>query len=89
MTSDAEGRESVDVPAEFGAEKKYQVTISQVIADRGAVGLMIPGFAETGPPDRLILDITRKPIINLVWLGTTLILLGAIVVFIRRRSELS
>lgn len=89
MISDSVGRESVDVPAEFGSETKYQVTISQIIADRGAVGLKIPGLVSSGPPDRLILAITRKPVINLVWVGTTLILLGAIVVFFRRRSELS
>jgi len=89
MMSGAGGRESVDVPAEFGTGEKYQVTISQIIADRGAVGLKIPGLAETGPPDRLILAITRKPVINLVWVGTTLILLGTIIVFVRRRSELA
>ena len=44
--------------------------------------------SESTPPDQLILDISRKPLINLVWAGTTLILLGSLIVFFRRRDDL-
>ncbi|UCD64083.1 MAG: cytochrome c biogenesis protein CcsA [Candidatus Zixiibacteriota bacterium] len=89
VTSDADHQHTVPVPAVFGDEKQYTMTITQIIADQGAVGLAVPGLVDTGPADRLILDITRKPIINLVWIGTTLILLGTLIVFVRRRSEMA
>ncbi|UCE23848.1 MAG: cytochrome c biogenesis protein CcsA [Candidatus Zixiibacteriota bacterium] len=83
------GRETTDLPAQFGDDNQYTVSINRIIADQGAVSLIIPGLAESGPPDRLILAITRKPVINLVWIGTTLILLGTLIVFIRRRLEMT
>jgi cytochrome c-type biogenesis protein CcmF len=84
------GQETVDIPAEFGNdENTYKASIKRIIADQGAVALNIPGLLQQGPPDRLILAITRKPVINLVWIGTSLILLGTIIVFVRRRSELA
>ncbi len=89
IETDATGKRTVDTPATFGENGQYRVTINQIIADRHAVSLSIPGLFKNQPPDRLILAITRKPVINLVWIGTTLILLGTIVVFFRRRSELN
>ncbi len=83
------GRETSDIPAPFGENDQYQATISQILADQGSVALSVPGLVEAGPPDRLILAITKKPIINLVWIGTTLILLGTLIVFIRRRGEMT
>ncbi|HKK21106.1 MAG TPA: hypothetical protein VJ983_06515, partial [candidate division Zixibacteria bacterium] len=83
------GNRTVDVPATFGPNGEYTVSISQILADQGGVMLHIPGLVASGPPDRLILDISKKPIINLVWLGTTLVLLGSILVYLRRKSELS
>ena len=66
----------------------YQVSIVQIMADQGAVALDIPGLASDSKPPKLILDITKKPLIILVWIGTTLILLGSLITIYRRRSEL-
>jgi len=66
----------------------YQVSISQVMADQGAVALDIPGLASDSKPPKLILDITKKPLIILVWIGTTLILLGSLITVYRRRGDL-
>ncbi|MCX6834234.1 MAG: hypothetical protein NTW07_03725, partial [candidate division Zixibacteria bacterium] len=68
--------------------QKYQVSISQIMADEGAVALDIPGLASDSKPPKLILDITKKPLIILVWIGTTLILLGSLITVFRRRSDL-
>ncbi|MEW6050969.1 MAG: cytochrome c biogenesis protein CcsA [Candidatus Zixiibacteriota bacterium] len=68
--------------------KEYSVTIEQILADQGAVALSIPGLTDTNTPDRLILDISRKPIINLVWTGAILILFGSLIVYVRRREEM-
>lgn len=83
----ADGNQTVNVPAKFGPNDQYVVSVAQILADQGGVLLHIPGLVASGPPDRLILDISKKPIINLVWIGTTFILLGTILVFIRRKSE--
>jgi len=79
----------VDQPDGFTHDGvEYVVYIDGIMADRGMVSLRIPGLVETNPPDQLVLDISRKPLINLVWVGTTLVMLGSLIVFIRRREEL-
>ena len=88
MQEDETGKQRpVDIPAKFGETDTFTVSISKILADRGAVVLDIPGLTESGPSDRLILTLSEKPIINLVWIGTTLILLGSLVAVIRRLSE--
>ncbi len=80
-------REFIDFPFDFGPDQMYSATISHILADQDAVAIHIPGLVESGPPDRLILDISIKPLINFVWLGTTLMLLGGLIVFWRRFRE--
>ncbi len=70
------------------AGKAYQVDIQSVLADQGAVTLSIPGLVEESQGERLILDVSNKPLINLVWAGAILILLGTMLTFLRRRKEL-
>lgn len=89
MVSHGNNTESIDKPAMFGENNKYAASIDQILADQGAVSLKIPGLTSSGPEDRLILDIAKKPIINFVWFGTILILIGATVVFFRRNDELA
>jgi cytochrome c biogenesis factor len=64
------------------------INVEKILADQGAVLLDIPGL-DTGTPEMLVLDITRKPMILLVWIGTTIVLLGCVVSFARRRRDLS
>jgi LPXTG-motif cell wall-anchored protein len=71
----------------LGTDKPLSVDISRILADQHAVAIDIPGLTEMGSPEKLVLDIAYKPVINLVWFGTTLILLGGLIVFFRRNSE--
>jgi cytochrome c-type biogenesis protein CcmF len=73
----------------FGDNDQYVVSITGIDPKSGSIEIMIPGLTDNMPQDRLILDISKKPIINLVWLGTLFIIFGGIVVYIRRRDELS
>ncbi len=62
------------------------VKLDQVLPGQGAVVLEIPGLTEVGPPDQLLLDVSIKPGINLLWLGTILIAIGlALVAVVRIR----
>ncbi|RKX22061.1 MAG: hypothetical protein DRP35_02845 [Candidatus Zixiibacteriota bacterium] len=86
--TDQNGKQNqIDFPANFGDDNNYSVEIADIEASQGAVIFTFPGLMEIGPPDRLIMTITKKPIINLVWAGTILILLGTLVMYFRRRSE--
>jgi cytochrome c-type biogenesis protein CcmF len=46
-----------------------------------------PVQVEENPTAELIIDVSKKPLINLVWVGTTVMLIGAVLVFGRRREE--
>lgn len=63
------------------------VTISRILADESAVVLDLPGLHEAAPESRLAIDISRKMLIGLVWLGSVLIIIGSVFSFIRRRHE--
>jgi len=79
-----------DVPAEFMLdEQPVAVSIQRIHADQGAVLLSIPQLFASQEVERLILDISKKPLIMLVWFGTTFILLGSLIVMIRRMRELT
>ncbi len=79
----------VDKPAHVvigGTE--YDISISHILADQGAVVLSIPQLASASHPEELVLDVSRIPLINLVWIGAILIMLGTLLSFLRRRAEL-
>jgi cytochrome c-type biogenesis protein CcmF len=73
----------------FGDKEQYIVSIAGIDPKSGSIEINVPGLIDNMPQDRLILDISKKPIINLVWLGTIFIIFGGVVVYIRRRDELS
>lgn len=83
------GSSMMDFPARFGKNEEYEISIEQILADEGAVVLSIPGLVGDEGLETLILDVSKKPVINLVWAGTTLILLGSLIAFFRRRKELT
>jgi len=74
--------QSETVPLFPGAP--YEVSLVRVFADDGMVALEIPGLIEAGPPDRLILDVSVKPVINLLWLGTIIVFIGMIMAVCNR-----
>ena len=87
----ADGKRDLDEQsALFGANgKMYEVWLASIQADKGEVMLEIPAMATSGAPDKLVLDVSYKPLINFVWAGSLLILLGSIVVFARRFGEMT
>lgn len=79
----------ISEPAYLDSAGTIPIHVERVLADQGAVILDIPGLIESGSPEVLVLDITKKPLIVLVWIGTTLLLAGCIISFVRRRSDVS
>jgi cytochrome c-type biogenesis protein CcmF len=78
-----------EVPATFMYNnEQVDVSIDRILADQGAVVLRIPQLLGNPEVERLVMDISEKPLIMLVWIGTTLILLGSLIVVIRRSQEL-
>jgi cytochrome c-type biogenesis protein CcmF len=87
--TDEKGGGMESEPAELNmGGYKYEASIRQIMADQEVVVLDVPGLMPVMSPAKLILDISRKPMITLVWVGTTLIILGSFIVLYRRRSEL-
>jgi cytochrome c-type biogenesis protein CcmF len=62
------------------------ISLDRVLADDGAVVISVLGLEE-GSPETLVLEISRKPLINLVWLGAILITLGGCLAYVRRSGE--
>jgi len=64
------------------------VTLRQVDVNNHAVELFIdPGKDSTVPPDSIIVDLSVKRMIWLVWAGTVLIALGGIVTLVQRAGK--
>jgi cytochrome c biogenesis factor len=70
-----------------GGDSSRTVSIAQVLADEGAVVLALSGVGSAGPVSELVLEVSRKPLMNLVWGGSVIIILGTAVSFWRRRRE--
>ncbi|MFQ6008900.1 MAG: hypothetical protein ACE5K8_08130, partial [Candidatus Zixiibacteriota bacterium] len=87
-TAEDSSSSTITIPDKFGVINEYEIFIERILADEQAVIVTIPGLVDAGEPATLILDVTKKPLINLVWLGTTLILLGSVITFLRRHGEL-
>jgi cytochrome c biogenesis factor len=64
------------------------VTLRQVDVNDQAVELFIdPGKNVTVPPDSIIVDLSIKRMIWLVWAGTVLIALGGAVTLVQRTRK--
>ena len=66
----------------------YEVAIEQIHADDGAVVLRIPQLMGVAPAEELVVHVSHIPLVNLVWIGTTIVLLGTLIAFLRRRIEM-
>ena len=64
-------------------DSDYELRVISIRAGRGEVVLEIPGLIETGAPDQLILEVSVKPVINLVWLGVIIAGIGLVLSFRR------
>lgn len=74
-------------PVKLFRNSDYEIKVEHMYVYNKSVALSIPGLIDLGPPDRLILDISIKPGINLLWLGTIIIFIGMTISIYRRLSE--
>ena len=69
-------------------DQKTQVALERIMADTRQVGLLIHMESETSQPaEALLLEISHKPLINLLWLGGILVMLGSLFSIFRRSRE--
>ncbi len=100
---DSAGHTGTTLPAmEFVADQKIKyhdtpllmgvnntpVRLEKIFADEGAVLISIPGLTSAGSPDRLILEVSKKPTMNVLWGGSILLVLGGLLT-VRRRWGMS
>ena len=76
LRSDASGTQMISDPINLFSDSDYKIKLDKIFADQGTVSLSIPGLVEAGPKDKLILDVSKKPGINLLWLGTIIVFIG-------------
>lgn len=73
----------VNLPAQTGDNKT--VALSSINADQKMIELTFGGFQEyTGPEDVILVEVSKKPLMNFVWLGSILLTLGTVIAFKRR-----
>jgi cytochrome c-type biogenesis protein CcmF len=85
--SDSPQTEPASVPGSGG----IVLSIGRVDAEGGAVQLRVfdPDVApKAGEPMSLVIDVSTKPLISLVWLGTLLTLLGTFMALMIRRTDI-
>jgi len=84
------GGAPVTTPATVPGTDGITLSIGQIDAEGGAVQLQVfdPSLPTAGPtPASLVLDVSTKPLIALVWIGTILTVVGiAMAMFLRRRD---
>ena len=76
-------------PATFSGDgREYSISVVQILADQGMVVVSIPGLTGLTSQETLVLEVSKKPLIALVWLGALVILAGSLISLIRRHGEL-
>ena len=66
-------------------DQKTKITLQKVLADSKQIVLLVHGESEqAGSLETLILEVSHKPLINLLWLGGILIMLGSMLSIKRR-----
>jgi cytochrome c-type biogenesis protein CcmF len=61
------------------------VTLQDIQADAGKVSLAFSGVPGMDVMDLLVLEVSKKPLINLVWLGVVMVCGGTFISYVRRR----
>jgi cytochrome c-type biogenesis protein CcmF len=83
VTANQQGTQSV--PAEVPG--LGPLSISRMDADNGRVAVHLPGMADHQDVLTAIVELSTKPMINLVWIGALLALLSALLAGVRRARE--
>ncbi|MGH7337970.1 MAG: hypothetical protein ACREI7_10345, partial [Myxococcota bacterium] len=67
-----------------------QVALAGINATSGTARLFVerPGGADAGIPGRLSLDVTRKPLVRLVWWGVYVVMAGGLLAIAARIRQL-
>jgi len=65
------------------------LVLEKIDADRKMIDLSLVLGGEETSEDLVILNVSEKPLINLYWLGTVLILLGLVIAIYRRTKEIA
>lgn len=76
------GKKSVEAKLPDG---DGSVILRDIQADAGMVSLQFAGVKGMDIVDLLVLEVSTKPLINLVWLGIIMICVGTFISFVRRR----
>ncbi len=71
-------------PLKIFEDFPFEVKVEKILASDGAVILSFPGTSQSGPVDQLILDVSIKPGINLLWFAIILICFAMILSIWRR-----
>jgi cytochrome c-type biogenesis protein CcmF len=71
------------VPLMPGSDS-VMVRLDRIQADQGAVQLSFEGLDEGGRPEQLIMEVSRKPGMNVLWGGSIILVLGGLVSLRRR-----
>jgi cytochrome c-type biogenesis protein CcmF len=61
------------------------ITLQDIQADAGKVTLAFSGVPGMDVMDLLVLEVSKKPLINLVWLGVVMVCGGTFISYVRRR----
>lgn len=86
------GDNTMVVPAAIPGSGGMSLSIGRVSADDGAVQLKVfDPFLPPRPtePASLVLDVSTKPLINLVWLGTLLVIFGTVMAISLRGRDVA
>ncbi len=78
------GDKGIETPAETVAGRKLRV--AKVMASEGAIELAVESSGAKAGAETLVLRVTRKPVIWLVWLGTVILLAGGVISSTARRE---
>lgn len=72
-----------DVPLMSGLEGRT-VRLEKIMADEKAIQLTVAGLTPRTAPDQLIMEVSKKPTMSILWAGTIIMLLGGILALWRR-----
>jgi cytochrome c-type biogenesis protein CcmF len=86
------GGEPVVTPALVPGTGGMTLSPGRIDAEGGTVQLQVydPALAPEGAtPASLVIDVSTKPLISLVWIGTVLIMIGIIMAIVLRRKDVA
>jgi len=80
-------RNSQMIPVPFKVFSHFELTVTALKMGDGSVTIGIKDLTASPEQSRVDAEISRKPLINLVWLGTVLITIGTIWASVSRRKS--